>query len=65
MTINQQQNVIPGNYENIHIISHLCKYHLRKMSGLTMGSIGLRSSNMTTPKELCDLLGGSRVINKV
>ena len=35
------------------------------MSGLTMGSIGLRSSNMTTPKELCDLLGGSRVINKV
>lgn len=35
------------------------------MSGLTMGSIGVRPSNMTTPKELCDLLGGSRVINKV
>ncbi len=35
------------------------------MSGVAMGSIGLRSSNMTTPKELCDLLGGSRVINKV
>jgi hypothetical protein len=35
------------------------------MSGVTMGSVGLRPTNMTTPKELCDLLGGSRVINKV
>jgi hypothetical protein len=35
------------------------------MSGLTMGSVGIRPSNITTPKELCDLLGGSRVINKV
>ena len=35
------------------------------MSGLTMGSVGIRPSNMTTPKDLCDLLGGSRVINKV
>ncbi len=35
------------------------------MSGLTTSSIGLRPSNMTTPQELCDLLGGSRVINKV
>jgi hypothetical protein len=30
-----------------------------------MGSISLRPTNMTTPTELCDLLGGSRVINKV
>ena len=29
-----------------------------------MGSTGLRSS-MTTPAKLCDILGGSRVINKV
>ncbi len=35
------------------------------MSGVTMGSLGLRPTNVTTPKELCDLLGGSRVINKV
>jgi hypothetical protein len=35
------------------------------MSGLTMGSIGVRPANMTTPMELCNLLGGSRVINKV
>ena|ERR1700722_7616076 len=39
---------------------------LRKMSGITMGSsISLRPTNITTPKELCDLFGGSRVINKV
>ncbi|CAF4606272.1 unnamed protein product, partial [Rotaria sp. Silwood1] len=35
------------------------------MSGLTVGTNGLRSLNVTTPKELCDLLGGSRVISKI
>jgi hypothetical protein len=35
------------------------------MSGVAMGTLGVRPTNMTTPKELCDLLGGSRVINKV
>ncbi|UJR23581.1 hypothetical protein I4U23_026570 [Adineta vaga] len=37
----------------------------RKMSGLNVASVGLRMTNVTTPKELCDLLGGSRVINKI
>ena len=36
------------------------------MSGLNMGSIGVRPTvGMNTPKELSELLGGSRVINKV
>ncbi len=35
------------------------------MSGITTGSFSLRPGNVTTPKDLCDLLGGSRVINKV
>ncbi|CAF1116980.1 unnamed protein product [Rotaria sordida] len=38
---------------------------IRKMSGITMGSIGLRQLNISTPNELCDLLGGSREINKI
>jgi hypothetical protein len=41
------------------------KKYYRKMSGITDGSFSLRLSNMTTPKELCDLLGGTRVIDKV
>ena len=35
------------------------------MSGITTGSFSSRPGNITTPKDLCDLLGGSRVINKV
>ncbi|CAF3437761.1 unnamed protein product [Rotaria sp. Silwood1] len=43
----------------------MTKRSIRKMSGLTVGTNGLRSLNVTTPKELCDLLGGSRVISKI
>ncbi|CAF3808089.1 unnamed protein product, partial [Adineta steineri] len=41
------------------------KRYSRKMSGLSVGSVGIRPTSMTTPKELSDLLGGSRVINKI
>ncbi|CAF4326884.1 unnamed protein product [Rotaria socialis] len=43
----------------------IAKQCTRKMSGLSIASNGFRSPNMTTPKELCDLLSGSRVINKI
>ena len=36
------------------------------MSGLTMGSLSVRPGNsITTPKALCEFLGGIRVINTV
>lgn len=35
------------------------------MSGSTNASYSCRPPNVTTPKDLCDLLGGSCVINKV
>jgi hypothetical protein len=39
----------------------------RNMSGVSFGSTGsLRQlTSVSTPTELCDLLGGDRVINKV
>ena len=42
-------------------------FNLRKMSGLRLASsVSLRQlASFTTPKDLCDYLGGDRVINKV
>lgn len=39
--------------------------YARQMSGVNVASVGARTMNVNTPQELCDLLGGSRVINKV
>lgn len=58
-----QINVIQG--KSMSKQCYFDKYHFRKMSGLNMGSLSARTVNMTTPNELCDILGGSRVINKV
>jgi hypothetical protein len=55
-----ETKILPNN-EN----KPMKKKYYRKMSGITDGSFSLRLSNMTTPKELCDLLGGTRVIDKV
>lgn len=43
------------------------KFVFRNMSGVSFGSSSSfrHLSPVSTPKELCDLLGGKRVINKV
>lgn len=51
-----------SNHEN----KSTTKKYSRKMSGLHLGSFSVRPTNgMSTPKELCEFLGGTRVINKV
>ncbi len=42
-------------------------FHFRNMSGVSFGSSASfrQLTPATTPKELCDFLGGQRVINKV
>lgn len=41
------------------------KRYTRKMSGINVGSVGIRLANLSTPKDLCNLLGGTRIIQKV
>jgi len=63
-TINSKTSTINGTtYEHKSTL----KNYSRKMSGLRLASsASLRqSTTFTTPKDLCDFLGGDRVINKV
>jgi hypothetical protein len=64
---NNDSNLFLTEQSLLTLVNIIESFSFRNMSGIAFGSnIYLRQlSAVSTPKELCDLLGGRRVINKV